>query len=131
MLEAVDAYEAIRFIRTIVDFILLAMYKSYNDDTLRYIELALFRMNHHKEVFRKYRLTKTALKKNAEKTADKDSSVLPMEGAFNFPKFHAMIHYMEMIRCFGNAVDLETGHFEHKHCQYIKCPFKRTNKKDS
>ena len=72
-------------------------------------------MNYYKEVFRKYRLTKTALKKNAEKTTNKDSSVLPIEGAFNFPKFYAIIYYIEIIRCFGNAIDLETGHFKHKH----------------
>ena len=69
MLEAVDAVEAIRFIRAMVDFILLAMYKSYDDDTLRYITLALFQMNHYKEVFRKYRVSKRIEKKNAEEEA--------------------------------------------------------------
>jgi hypothetical protein len=39
------AKEAIRFIRATIDFITLAMYKSYNKDTLRYFNLALYRIN--------------------------------------------------------------------------------------
>ncbi len=36
-----------------------------------------------------------------------------------------------MIQLLGNALDLETGHFEHKHVEFIKNPFKLTNKKPS
>lgn len=50
-----DAKEAIRFLRATVDFITLAMYESHDTETLRYFDLALCRMNQHKEVFRKYR----------------------------------------------------------------------------
>ena len=35
-----------------------------------------------------------------------------------------------MIRKFGNALELETSHFEHKHCDFIKSLFTLTNKKD-
>jgi hypothetical protein len=40
-----EAKEAIRFIRATIDFITLAMYESYDEDTLRYFNLALYRIN--------------------------------------------------------------------------------------
>ncbi len=51
LLEEVGAQDAVRFLRAVVDFSILAMYKSYNDDTLRFITLALFRINQYKEAF--------------------------------------------------------------------------------
>ena len=117
LLADVGAMDAIRFIRAMVDFMLLAMYKSHDDETLRYMTLALHRMNSYKEIFRDYRRTKRDLDMSSE-------------GDFNFPKFHAMTHYVDMIRLMGNAADIETGHFEHKHVDYVKNPFKRTNKKN-
>ena len=119
LLEAVKATEAIRFIHTIVDFVLLAMYKSYDERTLEYMSLALFRINHYKEAFWNYRQSAK------EKEKGDDSK----EGHFNFPKFYGMVHYIDMIRLFRNAPTLEIGHFEHKHYIYVKDPFKRTNKK--
>ena len=52
-------------------------------------------------------------------------------GHFNFPKFYAMVHYTEMIKLYGNALDLETGHFEYKHSSTIKQWFPLTNKRPS
>lgn len=49
--------------------------------------LALFRMNQYKEVFRKYR------------TADAKKS----DGHFNLPKWHVVVHYIEMIKLYGCA----------------------------
>jgi len=109
--------DAIRFLRAVVDFILLALYKSYDDNTLQYMTLALFRMNQFKEVFRRFCLKKVL--------ANKCEDV----GHFNFPKWHAMVHYVDMIKLFSNAPDLETGHFEHGHVKWVKRAFKLTNKK--
>jgi hypothetical protein len=108
------AKEAIRFIRATVDFITLAMYESHDDNTLRYFELALYRMNQHKEVFRKYRNPK------AEEEARH----------FNFPKWHALTHYPQMIRLYGCAPNWDTSHPEHKHHTYVKEGFRRTNRKN-
>ncbi|THZ51318.1 hypothetical protein D6C86_10541 [Aureobasidium pullulans] len=55
-----EASDAIKFIRATVDFIMLAMYRSHDDETLRYFDLALFRMNEYKEVFRRYRNLKSS-----------------------------------------------------------------------
>ncbi|KAF2717360.1 hypothetical protein K431DRAFT_288575 [Polychaeton citri CBS 116435] len=37
---------------------------------------------------------------------------------FNFPKFYAIVHYTDIIRLLGNAIDLETRHFKHKHVEF-------------
>lgn len=55
-----EASDAIKFIRAIVNFIMLTIYHSYDDETLCYFNLALFRMNEYKEVFRRYRNLKSA-----------------------------------------------------------------------
>ncbi|KAK5108882.1 hypothetical protein LTR85_003945 [Meristemomyces frigidus] len=115
LLEEANAPDAIRFVRAAVDFILMAMYKSHDDDTLRYMTLALYRMNQYKEIFRPYRLAKNS--------AEGD------EGHFNFPKFHSMLHYTDFIKWLGNAPDLETGHFEHMHVRYLKSLIGQTNKR--
>lgn len=113
-MDTPEATEAIKFIRATVDFVTLAMYESHDDDTLRYFELALHRMNKSKEVFRNYRKTKA-----------KDN-----EGHFNFPKWHSLTHYVQMIRLYGYAPNWDTSHPEHKHHTYVKEGFRRTNKKN-
>jgi hypothetical protein len=45
LLEEVGCYNGVRFLRTLVDFCLYAMYRSYDDEILRYITFALYRMN--------------------------------------------------------------------------------------
>jgi hypothetical protein len=90
------------------------MYESYNDDTLRYFKLALYRMNKHKEVFRSYCRLKA-----------KDN-----EGYFNFLKWHSLTHYIHMIRMYGYAPNWDTSYLEHKHHTYVKKGFRRTNKKN-
>ncbi|THX68147.1 hypothetical protein D6D04_10664 [Aureobasidium pullulans] len=110
-----DAKEAIRFLRATVDFITLAMYESHDTETLRYFDLALYRMNQHKEVFRKYRNPK----------AEED------DRHFNFPKWHALTHYVDMIKLYGCAPNWDTSHPEHKHHTYVKEGFRRTNRREN
>ena len=119
LLEEVGALHALRFLRAVVDFILLASYRSHDDDTLRFMTLALYRMNQYKEVFRKYR--------SGRRPSGREEDT--EEGHFNFPKFHAMVHYTDMIKRLGNAVELESGHFEALHIFLVKHFFKQTNRK--
>ena len=67
--------------RAIIDFILLTQYKTHDDETLCYLEQALYRIDRTKVVFKRFRPINKA----------KD------EGLFNFPKFHAMTHYSSCI----------------------------------
>lgn len=117
ILQDIGAIDAIRFLRAVVDFILLAMYESHDDDTLRYLQLALFRMNQCKEVFRKFRPSKAA-------SADCEEV-----GHFNFPKWHSIVHYVDLIKRFGNAPDHDSGHFERGHITWVKRGYKASNGK--
>jgi hypothetical protein len=45
LLAEASTLDTTRFLRAIADFILLAYYKSYDDKTLRYIDITLFRIN--------------------------------------------------------------------------------------
>lgn len=109
--------EAIRFLRACVDFITLAQYRSHDTHTLQFMTMALFRMNQTKEAFRRYRGKKD------------EGGIWCEDGHFNFPKFHAIVHYTDQIQWLGNATDLETGHFEYDHRRFIKDFFKNTNKR--
>ena len=99
--------------RAIVDFILMAQYKTHDDETLRYMEQALYRIDKMKVAFR------------ALRPIDKSTD----EGHFNFPKFHAMTHYTSFIRDFGAADNYDTEHSEAGHKYHVKDFYGRTNKK--
>ncbi|KAH5726701.1 hypothetical protein HBI17_236070 [Parastagonospora nodorum] len=73
---------ALHFIRAVCDLVILAQYKSYDEDTLAYIQGALERMNVFKEEFRVYRRT------------------LGEEKNFNYPKWHAEAYYITMVKQF-------------------------------
>ena len=68
--------------RAIINFVLLARYRFYNDKILRYINIALARIDLLKEVFRVYR--------SLDITIDK--------GYFNFLKFYSISHLRKTIR---------------------------------
>jgi hypothetical protein len=46
---------AVNFVRVFVDFILIAQYRSHDEQTLRYLNQTLFRVNFFKSVFRETR----------------------------------------------------------------------------
>ena len=64
------------FCRALVDFILMAQYRSHDDATLKYLDQALMRINVYKKTLR-----------------DWQRSGNNLEGRFDFPKFHVMSHY--------------------------------------
>ncbi|KAH5298027.1 hypothetical protein HBI50_219210 [Parastagonospora nodorum] len=74
---------ALHFIRAVCDLVTLAQYKSYDEDTLAYIQGALERMNVFKEEFRVYQRT------------------LEEEKNFNYSKWHALTHIIQDIRMYG------------------------------
>jgi len=45
LLLEIHKLDVVKFLRAVVDFIIIASYKTYNDNTLTYLALALFRMN--------------------------------------------------------------------------------------
>jgi len=105
---------AIQCARAVVDFVLLAQYYTHDDDTLVYMEHALYRLDKYVNIFREYR------------PLDKDTE----EGHFNFSKYHAMSHYPRLIKRYGSAVGVDTSHSEHCHSFLVKQAYKRTNKRE-
>ena len=102
-----DEPAALLYARAVLDFMMLARFRSHNTATLEYMEHALFRMDKLKWVFSKYR----------------------PDAQFNFPKFHVVTHYMDYIRRFGTLDGVDTAHGESAHPIIVKEPYKRTNKR--
>ena len=100
--------------RAILDLVILARYRSHDDDTIRYLLAALARIDLLKEVFRPHRPLDKATGK----------------GHFNFPKFHSISHIPEMIRSFGPPDGLTTQVGEKAHVEFFKNYYARTNKHD-
>ena len=101
-------------VRAICDFATMAQYRSHDEETLRYLEHALYRIDKLKRVFGKSR--------------PKDNET--GQPTFNFPKWHVMTHYVEHIKQFGSADGMDTSHSEAAHRYLVKAFFDRTNKKD-
>lgn len=120
LLDDIGATDAIRFLRALVDFSIYAMYRSHDNDTLDYMSYALIRTNEYKKAFSGLRMAKR------REEDDEEGS----ESHFNFPKWHAITHYVEMIKWLGNAADLETGHAEHWHRRFVKTAYCLTKKKE-
>ena len=85
--------------QAIVDFILLAQYKTHDDETFEYLDHALYRIDRTKAVFKQFC--------PVDKATD--------EGHFNFPKFYAMTHYASGIWKYGAADNFDTEHSEAGH----------------
>lgn len=106
---------AVHYARALVDFVVLAQYTSHDEDTLRYLQHALFRINKLKDIFRHLR------------PIDSDTNT----GHFNIPKLHVMTHYAQHIRRYGSADNVDTEHSEAAHKFLVKDFFDRTNKRES
>jgi hypothetical protein len=105
------APDALTYARALVDFITLTQYRTHNDESLRYLSHALVRIDHTKESFAKYR--------------PKDAN---NEAHWNYPKFHALGHYIEFIRTFGAPNGFDTEHMEAAHKFLLKDFYTRTNR---
>jgi hypothetical protein len=107
------APEALEYTRALIDFIILAQYRSHDENTLGYMEQALLRIDNTKEAFAKYRPT----------DANNDAH-------WNYPKFHSLSHYVSFIRKFGAPNGYDTEHMEPGHKFLVKDFYTRTNKND-
>ena len=88
---------AILFIYTIVNFILLAKYKLYNKDIIKYLKAVLYQIDKTKEAFLLYQPN------------DKN----PLN--FNIPKLYAISYYLEMICVFGALIGTIIEYGERAH----------------
>ncbi len=106
--------EAMQFVRAVVDLVMLAEYRTHDEDTLGYLDQAISRIDNLKEYFRNLR------------PKDKHTG----EGQFNFPKFHVLVHYTDFIKNFGTLDGFDSATPETGHKDQVKEPYSRTNKQD-
>ncbi len=109
-----DVLEAIQCARAILDFTMLAQYNSHNEETLRYIEHALYRLEKTKIAFKQHWPINSKL----------------CRPTFNYPKFHTISHFVQCIQDYGSAVNYDTAYSETAHKYLLKAFYNRTNKKE-
>ena len=108
-----DALEKIHCTCAILDFTMLAQYLSHNNETLSYIDHALYRLNKTKIVFENHCPIDVKL----------------FSPTFNYPKFHTMTNFVKCIWDYGSAINYDTVHSEIAHKYFFKAFYGRTNKK--
>ena len=101
------SHPALQYARAVVDFVLIAQYTTHDDETLRYMDQAIFRIDCFKWAFANYR----PLNK-------KDG-----QPHFNIPKLHSITHFVDQIRLFGSAVGIDSVHFEAAYKYLVKAFF--------
>ncbi len=86
-----DAPETIQCAQAILDFTILAQYVSHDEETLRYMEQALYKLEKTKIAFEQHWPINFKL----------------CRPTFNYPKFHAISHFVKCIRDYGSAVNYD------------------------
>ena len=109
-----DALEAIQYTCVIYDFTILAQYVLYDNETLRYIEHALCRMEKTIIAFEHHRLINFML----------------CEPIFNYPKFHIMNQFVQCIWDYGSAVNYNIAYSKAAYKYLFKVFYNRPNKKE-
>ena len=109
-----DDPAVLQCVRAVIDFVHMAQYKSHSNQTLRYMQHALYRINQTKGAFRDARRIDAMIRAGKA-------------GHFNFPKWHVMSHYPDWIKLHGSATGFTTSIGEAIHITWIKDFFKRTN----
>ncbi|KAE9394162.1 hypothetical protein BT96DRAFT_958870 [Gymnopus androsaceus JB14] len=99
---------AVTAIRSILDFIYLAQYATYDNDTLCYMTDALECWHKNKSCF----------------------IDLNIHADLNIPKSHSLQHYVEAIRFFGTTDNYNTEMFKHFHIDFSKKGWQASNKRD-
>jgi len=92
-------------VKSILDFIYLAQYSTYDNITLGYMEDALQAWETNRSFF-----IQTGIRED-----------------FNIPKFHSLLHYMESIKLFGTTDNYNTEMFERLHIDFAKHGWRTSN----
>ncbi|KZT33782.1 hypothetical protein SISSUDRAFT_992677, partial [Sistotremastrum suecicum HHB10207 ss-3] len=102
--------DVLRATRALLDFTYLAQYKSHSEETLQYMQEALDLFHANKIAFFKAQGRKSR--------------------TFNFPKLHALQHYIDAIREYGTTDNYNTETTERLHIDLVKDGFAASNKKE-
>ena len=110
-----DTSEAIQCAQAIFDFTRLAQYVLYDNETLRYMEHALYRVENTKIVF--------------EHQQPIDSKLyLP---TFNYPKFYAISHFVQCIWVYSSAITIILPIARRRINIFLKCSILKQTKRST
>ncbi|EPQ56363.1 hypothetical protein GLOTRDRAFT_25963, partial [Gloeophyllum trabeum ATCC 11539] len=104
--------QAVTAVHGLLDFVYQAQNKTYDDETLKYLQQALddFHDNHH--IFIKL------------------VHIIGLCADFNIPKFHSLLHYIEAIKLFGTTDNYNTEIFKRLHIDFAKEGWRASNHRD-
>ena len=159
-----DSTQFIRFkraferVRALVDFNVMAQYRSHTAETMAYMEDYVGRFHQMKDIFLEFRVSKRTQARideerkelqcqraqinqcvapskgrrvrdeNHEKENDRSMYLIHSESHFNFIKMHLLIHFGDHVCQFGNIPMYSTEYGELAHTEPIKDPWRRSNK---
>ncbi|VDB87450.1 unnamed protein product [Peniophora sp. CBMAI 1063] len=106
--SAHDRTRLLAAVRALLDFIYVAQFPEASTKTIEQLEDALHRFHLNKQVF----------------------IDLGPRAHFNFPKMHALSHYVESLKLFGTADNFNTAYSERAHIDCAKSAWRATNGKD-
>ena len=92
-----------------MNFVMMIQYQSHDDESLRYMNNAIYRINVLKKVFKQF-------------WHDEN---------FNYFKFHVISHYMNFIQRYEDANDFDTFYMKITHKFLIKDYYDLTNKREN
>ena len=106
------ASAAMQFTQAVVDFVILSQYSFHDNNTLQYLQHALFWMNRLKNIFHHLHSVNSDIN----------------TGHFNLLKLYVMTHYAEHIWQYNTADNVDTEHSEAAHKYLVKAFFNQINK---
>jgi hypothetical protein len=129
MVEASNVSPAIvRATRSLLDFLYLAQYRSHSESTLAYLQKALDEFHADKQAFLSALNEDGTPTKPSERRTRLTKRVL--ESLFQFPKLHALQHFVDSIRDFGTTDNYNTETTERLHINFAKNAYQATNRVD-
>ena len=159
--QVIPFKHALGCVRALVDFSMMAQYRSHTSDTIAYMEDYLDQFHKMKGIFLEFRVTKRTLAKvdeqrreirhqrtqmsqamapskrrriregDREEEDERRMDLIHSESHFNFIKIHLLRHFSDHIRQFGNIPMYSTEFGELAHKEQIKDGWRRSNKNDA
>jgi len=138
------------FVKVLVDFSMMAQYRSHTSDTIAYMEYYLDQFHGMKDLFLEFQVTKPTLAKvdeqgweirhqrtqmsqpvaptkgrqssdnNREEEHERRIELIHRELHFNFIKIHILSHWSDQIRQFGNILLYSPEFGEYAHKEQFK-----------
>jgi len=159
--QVIPFKHALGCIRALIDFSMMAQYRSHTSDTIAYMEHYLDQFHRMKVIFLDFKVTKRTMAKVHEQRREiryqktqMSQPVAPSKGRwirdedckeehergmdlihcglhFNFIKIHLLSHFSDHIPQFGNIPMYSTEFGELTHKEQIKDRWRRANKNDA